>query len=89
MRDESLQFLTKLVNTPSPTGHEARGQRVWLDYAKKYADTTYSDAYGNCVAARSRLNGWGRWTTLPIPFYGWPRTRRATSPDSKSWWTAA
>src|SRR5579862_1348645 len=50
MRDKSLEFLKTLVNTPSPTGHEARGQRVWLDYAKKYADTTFSDAYGNCVA---------------------------------------
>jgi putative aminopeptidase FrvX len=50
MRAASLDFLRTLVNTPSPTGHEARGQRVWLDYAKKFADKTYSDAYGNCVA---------------------------------------
>lgn len=50
MRDESLAFLKTLVNTPSPVGHEARGQRVWLDYAAQFADTTYSDAYGNCVA---------------------------------------
>jgi len=50
MREESLNFLRKLVNTPSPTGHEARGQRVWLDYVSKFAETTYSDAYGNCVA---------------------------------------
>src|ERR1700735_2117624 len=54
MRDKSLAFLTNLVNTPSPTGHEARGQRVWLDYAKKFADTTYSDAYGNCVAVLNK-----------------------------------
>src|SRR5271169_4866072 len=50
MRDKSLDFLRILVNTPSPTGHEARGQRVWLDYVKKFADSTFSDAYGNCVA---------------------------------------
>lgn len=50
MRDKSLEFLKTLVNTPSPTGHEYRGQRVWLDYVKKYADSTFSDAYGNCVA---------------------------------------
>ena len=50
MRDESLKFLTTLVNTPSPSGNEARGQRVWLDYAGQFADTTFSDAYGNCVA---------------------------------------
>src|SRR3954465_12765371 len=51
MRDESLKFLQTLVNTPSPVGHEARGQRVWLDYVTQFADTTFSDAYGNCVAA--------------------------------------
>src|SRR5579864_2239498 len=50
MREQSLAFLERLVNTPSPVGHEVRGQRVWLDYAKQFADTTYSDAYGNCVA---------------------------------------
>src|SRR5580704_15114019 len=54
MRDESLKFLTKLVNTPSPTGHEARGQRVWLDYVKQFADSTFSDAYGNCVAVLNK-----------------------------------
>ncbi len=54
MRDKSLAFLERLVNTPSPVGHEARGQRVWLDYAKKYADTTFSDAYGNCVAVLNK-----------------------------------
>jgi putative aminopeptidase FrvX len=54
MRDESLNFLKTLVNTPSPTGHEVRGQRVWLDYAKKFADETYSDAYGNCVAVLNK-----------------------------------
>jgi endoglucanase len=50
MRDESIRFLEKLLNTPSPVGHEARGQRVWLDYAGKFADETYTDAYGNAVA---------------------------------------
>jgi endoglucanase len=50
MRDESLEFLERLVNTPSPSGHEARGQRVWLDYVKPFSDETFSDAYGNTVA---------------------------------------
>ncbi|MDH7503505.1 MAG: M42 family metallopeptidase [Verrucomicrobiota bacterium] len=50
MRDKSLEFLRELVNTPSPSGHEMRGQRVWLNYVRQYADRTYSDAYGNCVA---------------------------------------
>jgi putative aminopeptidase FrvX len=50
MRDESLDFLRKLLNTPSPPGHEARGQRVWLDYAGAHADETFTDAHGNAVA---------------------------------------
>jgi len=54
MRAESLEFLKQLVNTPSPSGHEIRGQRVWLDYVKAYADETYSDAYGNCVAVLNK-----------------------------------
>src|SRR5258706_3466905 len=54
MRESSLNFLRTLVNTPSPTGHEVRGQRVWLDYAKQFADETFSDAYGNCVAVLNK-----------------------------------
>jgi len=54
MRESSLNFLRQLVNTPSPVGHETRGQRVWLDYAKQFADETFSDTYGNCVAVLNK-----------------------------------
>jgi endoglucanase len=54
MREQSLDFLRTLVNTPSPVGHETRGQRVWLDYVKTFADETFSDAYGNCVAVLNK-----------------------------------
>jgi endoglucanase len=54
MREESAQFLEQLVNTPSPSGHEARGQRVWLDYVTPFADETFSDAYGNAVAVLNK-----------------------------------
>lgn len=54
MREPSLEFLKTLVNTPSPSGHETRGQRVWLDYVKQYADETFSDSYGNCVAVLNK-----------------------------------
>src|SRR5262245_1019995 len=50
MRDDSLKFLEELINTPSPTGYELRGQRVWLDYVTPFADETETDAYGNAVA---------------------------------------
>jgi endoglucanase len=54
MLKSSLAFLETLVNTPSPTGHEVRGQRVWLDYVKAFAEETFSDAYGNCVAVLNK-----------------------------------
>jgi endoglucanase len=54
MREPSLNFLRTLVNTPSPVGHEVRGQRVWLDYVKPFAEETFSDAYGNCVAVLNK-----------------------------------
>ena len=54
MREESLEFLKRLVNTPSPPGHEVRGQRVWRDYVAPFADETFSDAYGNLVAVRNK-----------------------------------
>jgi len=50
MRPESLSFLEKLINTASPPGHEAKGQRVWLDYVSAFVDETFTDAYGNAVA---------------------------------------
>jgi putative aminopeptidase FrvX len=54
MRAESLEFLKRLVNTPSPSGNELRGQRVWLDYASQFADETFWDSYGNCVAVLNK-----------------------------------
>lgn len=57
MRAQSLEFLRRLVNTPSPVGHETRGQRVWLDYAGQFAEETFSDAYGNCVAVLNKGGG--------------------------------
>lgn len=50
MREESVKFLERLINTPSPSGHEVRGQRVWLDYVAEFAEETFTDAYGNAVA---------------------------------------
>src|SRR5512140_2128990 len=50
MRDESLEFLKRLLTTPSPSGYESAGQRVWCEYARRYADEVRTDAYGNAVA---------------------------------------
>ena len=50
MRDESFEFLRRLLTSPSPSGYEAPGQRVWCEYARQYADEVRTDAYGNAVA---------------------------------------
>ena len=50
MRSESLEFLKQLLTTPSPSGFERKGQRVWLDYAGQFADETQTDTYGSVVA---------------------------------------
>jgi len=50
MRKDSLDFLRKLLSTPSPSGYEAANQRVWCAYARKFADEVRTDAYGNAVA---------------------------------------
>ena len=54
MREESLAFLRTLINTPSPSGHEARGQRVWLNYVAPFADECFTDAHGNAVAVLNK-----------------------------------
>ena len=49
MRNESWIFLEKYLNTPSPTGFEYSGQKIWLDYMKPYIDEYISDTYGTIV----------------------------------------
>jgi endoglucanase len=47
MDKDSRHFLYDLLNTPSPTGFEAPGQRKWAGYVRQFADSVESDAYGN------------------------------------------
>ncbi|QLK27590.1 M42 family peptidase [Natrinema zhouii] len=50
MNDSPRDFLVELLETPSPSGYETRGQRVWLDYVEQFADDVRTDAYGNAIA---------------------------------------
>ena len=50
MREQSLTFLRQYMNTPTPSGFEAPGQRAWSEYAREFADDVYSDKYGNTMA---------------------------------------
>jgi putative aminopeptidase FrvX len=47
--EESLSFLAKYINNPSPTGFEWKGQQMWLEYIKPYIDDYYVDNYGTTV----------------------------------------
>lgn len=51
MIDSSEQeFLEELLVTPSPTGFESAGQKVWAEYIDDFADSVESDAYGSAYA---------------------------------------
>jgi len=54
MTDDAKSFFFDLLDTPSPTGFEAPGQRVWTGYVRDHADEVETDAYGTAWAS---LNG--------------------------------
>src|SRR5271165_6604256 len=59
MNSEAKQFLFKLLDTPSPTGFESEGQKVWMNYVGRFADSLDNDSYGNAWAtlAGDELSG--------------------------------
>ena len=46
---KSEAFLESYLNNPSPTGFEAEGQKMWLNYLKPYIDEHFVDTYGTAV----------------------------------------
>lgn len=53
MTKDDREFLFTLLQTPSPTGFEMPGQRVWANYLRPIAADVACDAYGST------------WATLP------------------------
>jgi len=49
LKKSSITFLEKYLNNASPTGFEAEGQKLWMDYVKPYVDTFITDTYGTAV----------------------------------------
>jgi putative aminopeptidase FrvX len=49
LANESYNFLRTYINTPSPTGFESGGQKVWMNYLKPYVDEMMTDPYGTAV----------------------------------------
>jgi endoglucanase len=50
MDETRRAFLDDLLATATPSGFEAAGQRVFVDYLEPHADEVRTDAYGNAVA---------------------------------------
>lgn len=50
MDKAAKKFLFELLSTPSPTGFETPGQRVWTKYIGAFADRVENDAYGTAWA---------------------------------------
>ena len=50
MTADHRDFLFRLLDTPSPTGREMPGQRVWAEFLQPRADTVACDAYGSTWA---------------------------------------
>ena len=57
MRKESLKFLEKLLDAPSPSGYEQPAQRVFREYVSAYCDEVTTDVMGNVFA---RVAGKGK-----------------------------
>ncbi|MEM6326304.1 MAG: M42 family metallopeptidase [Bacteroidota bacterium] len=57
MTADDRQFLFDLLRTPSPTGWEAPGQRLWAARAATSSDRIESDAYGSAWAVREGTEG--------------------------------
>lgn len=49
LNNDSMKFLERYLNNPSPTGYEWEGQKIWMDYLKPYVDTFITDTYGTAV----------------------------------------
>lgn len=47
MKKADKDFLFELLETPSPTGFEMPGQRVWANYLKPFCSSVQCDAYGS------------------------------------------
>jgi putative aminopeptidase FrvX len=49
MDKKSKKFLYAYLNNTAPTGFEASGQRIWLDYIRAFIDDYFVDPYGTVV----------------------------------------
>jgi putative aminopeptidase FrvX len=60
MDSNAKEFLFTLLDTPSPTGFESEGQRLWMSHVKPFATAVENDAYGNAWATLEGSTGTAR-----------------------------
>lgn len=53
MESTALEFLRRLIETPSPSGYEQPVQQVVRDYVAPFADEVTTDAHGNVIVAKN------------------------------------
>lgn len=51
MRVESINFLQRMLESPSPSGYEQPVQQVVREWADKYANEVKTDVHGNVIAS--------------------------------------
>jgi len=50
MGSEIRDLLTRLLDAPGPSGHEAQATAVWREAAESFADRVWTDIHGNAFA---------------------------------------
>jgi tetrahedral aminopeptidase len=53
MNAESLDFLRRLLETPSPSGYEQPVQKIVRQYVESFADDVSTDVHGNVIVGRN------------------------------------
>ena len=53
LKDDTFEFLRKILGAPSPSGAEAPVQRIVKEYAKTFADEVRTDVHGNVIAVKN------------------------------------
>jgi endoglucanase len=63
MREESKDFLVRLLDEPAPSAFEAKAQRIWRAYVEPLVDRLEVDVYGNHTAI---LESGGRTSVMLV-----------------------
>jgi endoglucanase len=53
MEDAALEFLRKVLETPSPSGYEQPVQKLVREYVAPFADRVTTDTHGNVIAVKN------------------------------------